>query len=191
MPDQFKIALRNSIKQVRAKTSVSYRVQSSNQICNRIKALNEYRKAKSIALYFAVNGEIDLSNLWQNAPLHGKFCHFPALNKNSTLSFLPATPNTPFKNNQYGIPEPEVNHDLAIPIEQLDLIIMPLVAFDSRCTRLGMGAGYYDRTLENKKNGLFLGVAYQFQKVDFLIPEPWDIPLDAVVTPKAIYWRNA
>lgn len=190
MPDQLKVALRNSIKQVRSKITVPYRAKSSNQICNRIKALEHYRKAKSIALYFAVNGEIDLSNIWQSAPLQGKFCYFPVLNENSTLTFLPATPNSPFINNRYGIPEPDVSRDLAIPIEELDLIIMPLVAFDIRCTRLGMGAGYYDRTLSNKKNCLFIGVAYQFQKVDFLIPEPWDIPLDAVVTQKTIYWRN-
>ena len=189
MPDQLKIALRNSIKQIRSKISVPYRARSSTQICNRIRALEEYRRAKSVAMYFAINGEIDLSTLWHSAPLQGKFCYFPVLNQNSTLSFLPATPKTPFKNNRYGIPEPDVSRDLAIPIEELDLIIMPLVAFDTRCTRLGMGSGYYDRTLVNKKNCMFLGVAYQFQKVDFLIPEPWDVPLDAVVTQKAIYWR--
>ncbi|KTD56479.1 5-formyltetrahydrofolate cyclo-ligase [Legionella shakespearei] len=190
MPDQFKTALRNSIKQVRAKVTVPYRTTSSNQICNRIRTLDQYRHAKRIALYFAINGEVDLSNLWNSAPLHGKFCYFPALNDDATLSFLPATPKTPFKKNRYGILEPDVSFDLALPIEELDLIIMPLVAFDFRCTRMGMGAGYYDRTLQNRTNVALFGVAYQFQRVDYIEPQPWDIPLDAVITQKAIYWRN-
>lgn len=191
MPDQFKTALRNAIKQVRSKISAPYRTISSNQICNRIRSLEQYRRAKRIALYFAANGETDLTNLWNSAPLHGKFCYFPALNDDLTLSFLPATPKTPFKKNRYGILEPDVSFDLAIPLEELNLIIMPLVAFDFRCTRIGMGAGYYDRTLKNIKNVTLLGVAYQFQRVDFIEPQPWDIPLDAVITQKAIYWRNA
>jgi len=190
MPDKFKIAMRNTIKQVRSKVSVSYRALSSNQICTRIKALEQYRRAKNIALYFAINNEIELSSISNSAPLQGKFCYFPALNKDLTLSFLPATPATPFKNNKYGIPEPDVSFDTAIPVEELDLIIMPLVAFDMRCTRLGMGAGYYDRTLENKELKALFGVAFQFQLVDFIDPQPWDIPLDAVITQKAIYWRN-
>jgi 5-formyltetrahydrofolate cyclo-ligase len=190
MPDHFKVALRNTIKQVRSKVSTQYQSTSSNQICTRIRALEEYRQAKTIALYFAVNGEIDLTPIWNSAPLQGKFCYFPVLNEDLTLSFLPATPRTPFINNKYGIPEPDVSRELAIPVEEINLIIMPLVAFDARCTRLGMGAGYYDRTLENKKKGTFIGVAYQFQRVDFLEPQSWDVPLDAVVTQKAIYWRH-
>ncbi|HHU0083611.1 TPA: 5-formyltetrahydrofolate cyclo-ligase, partial [Legionella pneumophila] len=188
--DQYKVALRNTIKQVRSKLSVSYRTASSNQICTRIRSLEQYRQAKRIALYFAVNGEVDLTFLWKSAPLQGKYCYFPVLNNDSTLSFLPATPNTPFKTNKYNIPEPDVDIELALPIDELDLIIMPLVAFDAHCTRLGMGSGYYDRTLSNKSKAHLLGVAYQFQRVDYIEPRPWDVPLDAVITQKAIYWRN-
>ncbi|HAU0771484.1 TPA: 5-formyltetrahydrofolate cyclo-ligase [Legionella pneumophila] len=190
MSDQYKVALRNTIKQVRSKLSVSYRTASSNQICTRIRSLEQYRQAKRIALYFAVNGEVDLTFLWKSAPLQGKYCYFPVLNNDSTLSFLPATPNTPFKTNKYDIPEPDVDIELALPIDELDLIIMPLVAFDAHCTRLGMGSGYYDRTLSNKSKAHLLGVAYQFQRVDYIEPRPWDVPLDAVITQKAIYWRN-
>jgi len=190
MPDHFKSAIRDSIKQVRAKISVTYRFKSSNQICARIRSLETYRQAKKIALYCAINGEIDLASLWDSAPLQGKACYFPVLNEDKTLSFLPAMPNTPFKKNRYGIPEPDVSLDLAIPVQELDLIIMPLVAFDLRCTRLGMGAGYYDRTLANVKSANLYGVGYQFQRVDFIEAKQWDVPLDAIITQKAIYWRN-
>ncbi len=190
MPDQFKAAIRKTIKQIRSKVSASYRSMSSRQICTRIRSLEQYRQAKRIALYHSVNGEIDLSDIWNSAPLQGKFCYFPVLNDDLTLSFLPATPNTPFIPNKYGIPEPDVNRDLAISVDELDLILMPLVAFDIRCTRLGMGAGYYDRSLEHNNKCLLIGIAYQFQRVDYIEPQPWDIPLDAVITQNALYWRE-
>lgn len=191
MADQVKKALRDTMKQIRSKISVSYRATASNQICTRIRSLEQYRHAKRIALYFAMNGEIDLEEIWRSAPLQGKFCYFPAVNEETlTLSFLPATPATHFKKNHYGIPEPDISHDLAIPAEELNLILMPLVAFDVHCTRLGMGAGYYDRTFINKTDCTLFGVAYQFQRVDYIQPHPWDIPLDAVITQRAIYWRN-
>lgn len=191
MVDPVTQAIRDTMKQIRNKVSASYHSTASAQICNRIRTLEQYRKAKRIALYSATKREIDLNSLWNSAPLQGKYCYFPCLNKDGlTLSFLPATPATVFKKNRYGILEPDVSHDLAIPIEELDLILVPIVAFDVRCTRLGMGAGYYDRTFKDHKKCTLFGVAYQFQRVDFIQPQPWDIPMDAVITQRALYWRN-
>ncbi|CAM2743187.1 5-formyltetrahydrofolate cyclo-ligase [Legionella steigerwaltii] len=189
MTDLVKKALRDTMKQIRSKISISYRATASSQVCNRIRFLEQYRDAKQIALYFAINGEIDLDELWKNALLQGKICYFPVLNEeNSTLSFLPASSDTPFQKNRYGIAEPAVDPNLSIPVEELDLALVPLVAFDVRCNRLGMGAGYYDRTFKGKENCPLIGVAYQFQRVDYLEPEPWDIQLNAVITQRAIYW---
>ncbi len=162
--------------QIRAEISRPYQSTSSVHLCERIKSMPLYEQAQNIALYSSVNGEIDLSTLWHDALAQGKNCYFPVLNEDQTLSFLPATEKTPFKENRYGIPEPEVSRDLAIAVDDIDLILIPLLAFDIRCTRLGMGAGYYDRTLENKKSGCFIGVAYQFQRVDFIEAQPWIFP---------------
>ncbi|EHL29578.1 hypothetical protein LDG_8542 [Legionella drancourtii LLAP12] len=130
MADQVKKALRDTMKQIRSKISVSSRSTASQQICTRIRSLEQYRYAKRIALYFAINGEVDLTGIWNTAPLQGKFCYFPAINEeNLTLFFLPATPVTPFKKNRYGIPEPDVSHDLAIPAEELDLIFNAIGGF--------------------------------------------------------------
>ncbi|WP_454786054.1 5-formyltetrahydrofolate cyclo-ligase [Legionella sp. WA2024007413] len=189
MTDYVKKALRDTMKQIRSKISVSYRATASTQVCTRIRLLEQYRQAKQIALYFAINGEIELDELWKNALLQGKICYFPVLNEDLTLSFLPATADTPFQKNRYGIPEPDVSPDLAIAVEELELVFVPLVAFDVRCNRIGMGAGYYDRTFKGKENCPLFGVAYQFQRVDdYLEPEPWDIQLNAVITQRAIYW---
>jgi 5-formyltetrahydrofolate cyclo-ligase len=138
-----------------------------------------------------VNGEINLSNLWQSAPLQGKYCYFPALNEDLTLSFLPAKPTSPFIENRYGIKEPDITRDQAIPLEQLDIIFVPLVAVDPKGTRLGMGAGYYDRTLKNGPPPLLIGVAYEFQRLSFIMAREWDVPLNVVITEDQIYWSES
>lgn len=190
MADRFKISLRNTCRQIRERLSPAYQQEASKQVCAHIRALEQYRYAKHIALYQAMGGEISLNTLWNSAPLHGKYCYFPALNEDKTLSFLPATPATPFVENRYGIAEPDVSKLEAIPPRRLDIIFMPLVAFDERGTRLGMGAGYYDRTLANEECPLLIGVAYEFQRQPYIEAHSWDIPLTAVITQRAIYWSK-
>lgn len=190
MTDHYKKALRTTMKRVRANTSAQFRATASQRICHKIRGLESYRHAKHIALYFAVQGEVDLTMLWRTAPLHGKRCYFPKINDDTSLSFLPATPATAFKYNRYGIEEPDVSEDEAIAPEQLDLILMPVVAFDRRCVRIGMGAGYYDRSLVDVAESSLIGVAYQFQQVDFINPQPWDISLASVITERSIYRRE-
>ena len=190
MHDPFKVTLRNAIKQIRSKLPHAYKTISSGTICNRIKKLEPYRHAKRIALYHAANGEVDLNSIWNSAPLQGKFCYFPAITEDAKLVFLPATPVTPFKNNKYGILEPDVSHDLSISLDELDIMLIPLVAFDTQCRRFGMGAGYYDRTLSHKPKTLLLGIAYEFQRLDYIEPQAWDVPMDAIITQKNTYIRN-
>ncbi|KTC86370.1 5-formyltetrahydrofolate cyclo-ligase [Legionella brunensis] len=190
MADRFKVALRRSCRQIRENLSPSYQETASNQVCARIRSLEQYRYARRIALYKAVGGEISLNALWNSAPLQGKYCYFPALNEDKTLSFLPATPATPFVENRFGIPEPNVDRNTAASPHQLDIIFMPLVAFDKKGTRLGMGAGYYDRTLKRETHPLLIGVAYEFQRQNYIEAHAWDVPLTAVITQRAIYWSK-
>ena len=190
MADQFRQALRQTCRQIREKLPTTYQRNISNQICNHIRELDAYRYAKRIALYQAVKGEIDLGSLWRSAPLQGKYCYFPALNNDNTLSFLPATPASAFLENRFGIEEPDIGLEHALTPAQLDLIFIPLVAFDNKGTRLGMGAGYYDRTLANSRSPLLIGVAYEFQRQSFIEAQPWDIPLNVVVTEHGAHWSE-
>lgn len=106
MPDQFKTALRNTIKQVRSKVSITYRTTASDQICTRIRSLEQFQTAEHIAIYHPVNGEIDLTSLWNENSSAEKSFYFPVLNDNLTLSFLPATKTTAFKKIGLAYPNP-------------------------------------------------------------------------------------
>jgi len=190
MADRFKQSLRLTCQQIRKNLSTAYQKNASGQICARIRHLEKYRYAKRIGLYKAANGEVDLSSLWRSAPTQGKFCYFPALNDDRTLDFLPATPASSFNKNRYGIEEPVIDREHALSPDQFDLIFVPLVAVDHRGIRLGMGAGYYDRTFADCPLPLLVGVAYEFQRVSFIEPHPWDISLNVVVTEQAIHWNK-
>jgi 5-formyltetrahydrofolate cyclo-ligase len=88
-------------------------------------------------------------------------------------------------NNQYGISEPQLNVQHVITVDKLDMIITPLVAFDEHGNRMGMGGGYYDRTLaqvvDNKP--LAVGFAHDCQQVSQVPTDFWDIPLPVIITP--------
>ncbi len=139
-----KASLRAHYQGMRNALSLSTLTASSAAVCKKINALQEYNEAKHIAIYHAVNGEINLSLLLNDTQ---KIYYFPVINEDRTLAFLPVTPTTSFYKNRFGIAEPDVSLVQAIPPKQLDIICLPLVAFDEYGNRLGMGGGYYDRTL--------------------------------------------
>ena len=95
--------------------------------------------------------------------------------------------------DRFGIPEPVVGVKELVRARRLDLVLLPLVGFDHKGNRLGMGAGFYDRTLAFLRDRVHwkkphaVGLAYDFQRVDGFDVDPWDIPLTAVVTDKDIY----
>lgn len=93
------------------------------------------------------------------------------------------------RHNKYGIPEPLCEVNNVIPIDQLDLVFVPLVGFDAKGNRLGMGGGYYDRTLQNVSqtdSAKIVGLAHDCQEVAELPIESWDIPLQLIITPTRI-----
>ncbi len=136
-----------------------------------------------IAFYWPHQGEISPLPLLHQAFEDQKTCYLPRLIHNKTLEFALYTPNTPLAPNRYQIPEPVATP--ITPLTHLDLILIPLVGFDAAGNRLGMGSGYYDRTLSSVKNlkkPWRIGLAHAFQQVPSLLPQEWDIPLHAILT---------
>lgn len=184
-------SLRTCYQHIRKNLPKNYQRKASHSICHTIENLDCFHKAKHIALYQALNGEIDLMQIWKIAQENGKTCYFPVVNDNLTLAFLPATSNTSFQTNRFGIAEPQGDQRHAIAPNMLDLILLPLVAFDEHGTRLGMGSGCYDRTLKDIQKPILIGVAYDFQKQCLIERKPWDVPLTATITQHKIYWSKA
>jgi len=183
-------ALRQSLKKQRQQLTQLQQAQAAKKMLEHLLQTNCYKKAQHIALYLPVKGEADPRALFtQNSDPKKKF-YLPVLSPShdKQLYFVQWQHNTQFKHNIYAIPEPLITTSNQIPIEQLDLVIMPLLAFDKKGNRLGMGGGYYDRSFAFKqqrsiaKKPLLVGYAYQFQQQNRLVAQTWDIPLDAYVT---------
>lgn len=189
--------LRQLLKEKRLNLTAQQRKNAADRLHTLIRNADFFLQAQHIAYYFAHSNEIDLSAIWQDAQTLGKKNYLPAIQNtpDSPLLFLPYQNNTPLKSNRYGIPEPHESLANAMPPDQLDLVFAPLLGFDITGNRIGMGAGFYDRTFNFLKNTnvtkpLLVGVGYECQKVPLINAEPWDVKLHAIITEKTIYWSK-
>ena len=151
-----------------------------------------FTTSQHIACYFAQGKEFDCSHIIKAIWYAQKNCYLPVLSsdENKTLEFVRYQESDPLRFNRYNILEPQ--NTIALAPQQLDLVLMPLVGFDFHGNRLGMGGGYYDRTFhfmmgKPQKKPYLLGLAYEIQQMTPLPSEPWDVPLDGVLTEKALY----
>lgn len=187
--------LRKQIKARRRALSHHERAQAARNALNHLRRQRWFLNAKRLAFYLSANGELDPRPAMQMAHDLGKQCFLPVLHpvKHNRLWFVRWTPETRLDANMFGILEPEVRRGSLIPPWALDVVIMPLVAFDAECHRVGMGGGYYDRTFAYRllrrvwHKPLLAGYAYEFQRVTTLRPAPWDVPLDRVISPTCCY----
>lgn len=144
-------------------------------------------KHRDIAFYLANDGEIDPAPLLLRAHRQGIRCYLPVLTPNNLLWFIRYRPGDKLSKNRYGIAEPSLRQRRR-KVWSLGLILLPLVGFDRQGGRLGMGGGYYDRSLQRTKalpamnRPRLIGLAHQCQEVQKLELECWDIPLSQVVT---------
>ena len=192
-------ALRQQIREKRRALSDTEREHAAFLLCEKLASTRIFQQSKHIAFYLPNDGEMDLTLLIQHAWQLGKQCYLPVLAEPNTrrLWFIPYKANQKLKPNRFGIPEPVHNASSRLrKTLSLDLILMPLVAFDLQGHRVGMGGGFYDRTLAflrlrkywHKPN--LLGIAYEFQKVEQIENNPWDVPLQAIATENALYLSN-
>ena len=184
-------AIRQHIRQQRRALSPKQQQQAAQQAAERALNFAPIQQAKNIALFLSVDGELDtrplIAKLWQRQ----QQVYLPVLHPFSPghLLFLRYDENTELKNNRLRIPEPPLDIRQLLPLDKLDVLMVPLVAFDSEGQRLGMGGGFYDRTLQNWQQHDFLpvGLAHECQQVDKLPVAEWDIPLPALITPEKIW----
>ncbi len=177
--------LRQQIRKTRANLTALQQQQAEDSITQQALAFIEERNAQHIALYISFDGEISTEKLIKTLWAQGKQVYLPVLhpfNPNHLL-FLRYLPDTPMLKNKFSIWEPKLNVQNVLPLDELDILFTPLVAFDKQGNRLGMGGGFYDRTLQNWQNSSFIpvGLAHQCQQVEQLPTEVWDVPLHQIL----------
>ncbi|QOL13170.1 5-formyltetrahydrofolate cyclo-ligase [Dickeya dianthicola] len=184
--------IRQQVRQRRRALSREQQAVFAGQAAERAMAHARLGDARRVALFLSFDGELDtqplIDALWQRQkqvylPALHPFCH-------GHLLFLRYAPDTELVWNRLKIQEPRLDVRQVLPVEQLDVLLTPLVAFDAVGQRLGMGGGFYDRTLQHwRSRGPYpIGLAHDCQQVDALPAESWDVPLPEIITPSR-YWR--
>jgi len=140
---------------------------------------------KTVAGYQAMLGEIPLNPIFQHCQQHGITTLLPIMCGES-LMFAPFDATTTFITKKYGIREPDIDKSEWLSPRELELVLVPLVAFDKTCNRIGMGGGFYDRSFEFRQSSaappLLIGAAHALQEVDEVHAQSWDVSLDFVAT---------
>lgn len=155
-----------------------------------------FRRARHVSLYLPMDGEIDPRPLLREAQKRGKATYLPVLNPwpRTKMVFQRVRLGEVMRPNRFRIPEPRMNPRLQRPIWALDLVLMPLVGFDEEGGRLGMGGGFYDRSLAYRarrstwRKPVLLGLAHECQKVKRLAQASWDVPMQGTVTDRRRYF---
>ena len=185
--------IRHTLRDQRRKLTAHQQRRASDSMIRHLSHQLFFLRARNLALYLPNDGEIDPTLLISLATAAGKNTFLPILDPMhpGKLCFLPWRPGMPLITNRFGIPEPAYQPQNRFKLWQLDVIFMPLVSFDQTGNRLGMGGGYYDRTLAHRRGSnssrpLLVGLAHHFQQHESIPSDLWDVPLHAIATDKGV-----
>ena len=188
VPDR--VLLRRELRQHRRDLPAATRIAAANALADRLLALPFLPSSGFVAGYWAMDGEIGLHAFQLRLPSSLTYC-LPLLHADATLRFAPWRAGAPLVTNRFGIPEPDLDPGDALPASAMAMLVLPLVGFDARCSRLGMGGGWYDRSLAFRRESpappWLVGAGFDVQRVETLQNEAWDVPLDAVCSEAATY----
>jgi len=177
--------LRLQICQQRKILSKTELTAHSHEVFKNLLSLPEFQNAHSIGAYMAANGEIETTELieycWQNQ----KKIYLPKLLANFKMQFCEYSPDDTLVENRYKVLEP--SHMQPEDSTKFDLVLVPMVAFDDKGHRIGMGAGYYDRHFEymnttDSNKPLLIGIGHSFQKINPIVTQPWDVNMHMIIT---------
>ncbi|WP_219062966.1 5-formyltetrahydrofolate cyclo-ligase [Pseudomonas sp. UMAB-08] len=187
--------LRTQLRKARRALNPSQQRQAARGLYRQLAQHPLFRRARHIALYLPNDGEIDPRLILRAAQRRGKKTYLPVLSAwpRTKMVFQQVRHGEKFRPNRFRIPEPHINAAKQRTIWALDLIFLPLVGFDDAGGRLGMGGGFYDRSLAYQarrkawQKPVLLGLAHECQKVERLAQASWDVPLQGTVTDKRWY----
>jgi 5-formyltetrahydrofolate cyclo-ligase len=184
-PSPDKALLRRELRRRRQALSSEQQHAAAAAVARRIEELPDWQSARRVAVYLAADGEIDTAPLAALARAREKVLYLPVILPDDSLTFARWQQDATLRANRYGIPEPPETAESS-PAGELDLIVLPLVGWDRRGGRLGMGGGFYDRTLEEVSGTTLLGLGHSCQELESVPVQAWDIRLDFVATDAAL-----
>jgi 5-formyltetrahydrofolate cyclo-ligase len=191
--------LRRMLRNARRALTPSEQRKAAQGVYRQLAQHPLFRRAKHISLYLPTDGEIDPRLLLRAAQRRGKATYLPVLSAwpRTKMVFQRVRPGETLLPNRFRILEPRVNVRRQRKVWGLDLVLLPLVGFDDAGGRLGMGGGFYDRSLaylarrQHWRKPTLLGLAHECQKVERLVQASWDVPLAGTVTDKQWYIAQA
>lgn len=164
------------------------RIAAAAGVLDSLESLPEFMTDANVAGYWAVRGELPLNLAVASLTRREQQYFLPVLGQARQLRFAEYREGTRLQGNRFGIPEPEVPTEALQTAGDMDVILLPLLAFDRKGHRLGTGGGWYDSSLAFLGNEprparpLLVGIGYGFQEVEAVSIEPWDVDLDYVAT---------
>lgn len=167
------------------------RVMFSRIIFNKLLESEEYKKADRIAVYYPVGSEVQTFEIIRDALINKKKVGLPRVINDDEIKFYQimekSLEEVEFTKGKYGIME---NIDSTVELDPIDLLIIPGVAFDDECNRIGYGKGYYDRFLAHNDTGYIVGLAFENQIVKYIPNNELDQKVDCIITNKNNYYRK-
>lgn len=168
------------------------RATQSDEVCTRLRRMPDINRA-SVAMYYKADAfEVDVGPVIRKLWSRGTQVCVPRVDwASKRMSAALVTDfNRDLGPGKHGIWQPAA-HCPEVSPEQIDVVLVPGIAFDSTCARLGRGAGFYDRFLADPRvRAVKIGVAFDEQIVDTVPMDRWDVRLDAVVTPTRVFERG-
>ena len=181
--------LRQEILAKRRQLTAKESAQAGLSILKTIMQMNVFKRTVNVASYISLSGELCTQDMNEYFMTRHHLClPYMVTGQKGKMDFYSFKKGDELVENRFHILEPKNQPENLVLEDKIDVIVVPLVAFDNKGNRIGMGGGYYDRMLKKvRKDCLVIGVAYEFQQVDELLVEEWDMPMDIVITEKNCY----
>lgn len=186
--DKNRALLRARMSVRRDEVNARQRVEAAAGVLRSLESLPEFMTDRNVAGYWAIRGELPLNLAVTSLRRRDQHYFLPLLGDRRQLLFAEYAQDTAIGHNRFGIPEPVVSGDGLRTARDMDVVLLPLLAFDRHGHRLGTGGGWYDTSLAFLRGAarpaapLLVGIGYTFQEVESVPAETWDVGLDYVAT---------